>query len=181
MVAVIIITVIVITTIMMLSVIDHNILVTNLEEVMLPLFQFGTFSNNITWTPSYNPELSWPSTHLSFVDRPLPLLTQPGVILPSLLETVHGHHEPVLSDVPNAPLYFLPLLAKALVPDSEGKHWISPERRSESQPGQSGLSAGWEPELALPVGTRAFRNEAIPLSAGEDPQGVPSPQCCMKQ
>ena len=51
------------------------------------------------------------------------------------------------------PLYtFFCYLAKALLPGSEGRHWISSGTRSESQPGQTGLSLGWEPELALPTG-----------------------------
>lgn len=94
-------------------------------------------------------------------------------MLPLLLERLPTW-EPVLADAPGAPLHFLLLLARALILGSEGRHWISAGKGSESQPGQCGLSQGWEPDLVLPVRNRTPRSEAIHLFPGEVPRGVPS-------
>lgn len=48
-----------------------------------------------------------------------------------------------LSYVPDAPLHFLLLIAKALILGSEVRHWLSSEKGIESQPGQSGPSLEW--------------------------------------
>lgn len=49
-----IIIIIIIFTIATLCVINSRILVTKLEEVMLPLSQFGPSSHHITWTQAFN-------------------------------------------------------------------------------------------------------------------------------
>lgn len=143
---------IVIITIIILSIISPNFLVTKLEEAWLPLSQSGLFYSHITWTLVYNPGLSWPSKNLSFVAGPWPLLNRPGIIFSLLLEKLHERYKPVQLGVPGAPLLFLLLLAKALIRGSDGRRWISLGTGSKSQPGQTGLSLGWEPELALPTG-----------------------------
>lgn len=66
---------------------------------------------------------------------------------------------------PGALLHFPLLFAKALILGNEGRHWISSGTGSESQPGQSGLSLGWEPELALPTGREAGYSEMTQLSS----------------
>lgn len=55
---IIIIVIITIITVLTLTIINHNFLVTKLEEAMLLLSHFSLFPNYITWTPAYNSELS---------------------------------------------------------------------------------------------------------------------------
>ena len=159
-------------TVTILSTIRHSFLVTKLEEAWLSLSQFGLFFSHTTLTLACKTEFSWSSKNLGFIVGPWPLLTQPRII--STPRGALWTSRAFQSLVPGAPLHFLLLLAKALILDNKGRHWISSGTGIESQPYSSGLSLGWKPELALPTERRTWHPEMKQsFSSHRRPSGSP--------